>query len=511
MTAGTIVRPVSEHPNPHASQDRRRRFRGSLRARTARGTMINAAFTVGLDSIAFLKGFLLAGFLTQDDYGIWGILVIGLGTLLWLKQVGIGDKYVQQEDEDQELAFQKAFTLELIFSGGFFLLLLAALPLIALAYDEPKIVAPGLVTSLAVLAGIFQTPMWVYYRNMEFARQRALQAVDPIVGFVVAITLAVNGAGYWALVLGILAGAWSGAIVAVIASPYRLRLRYDRGTMREYAGFSVPLLLASASGIVIAQGAMLVSQHAIGLAAVGAVTLASTISIYVDRVDRVVTTALYPAICAVRDRTDLLFESFVKSNRLTLMWGVPFGVGLALFAPDLVDYGIGDQWKPAVGLIQAFGLIAAANHVGFNWDAFYRARGTTRPLAIHSAITMLAFLAFVVPLTILAELDGLALGMGLMASTSLIVRTVFLMRLFPGFHMLRHMARAFAPTVPATAAVLGLRLLDGLERSAPLAIAELALYGAITVAATLALERPLLREMVGYLRSRRGPAAGLAT
>ena len=47
------------------------------------------------------------------EYGVWGILVAALGTLLWLKQVGIGDKYVQQEDDDQELAFQQAFTLEL--------------------------------------------------------------------------------------------------------------------------------------------------------------------------------------------------------------------------------------------------------------------------------------------------------------------------------------------------------------------------------------------------------------
>lgn len=49
-----------------------------------------------------------------------------------------------------------------------------------------------------------------------------------------------------------------------------------------------------------------------------------------------------------------MFESFVKSNRLALMWGAPFGVGLSLFA-DLVDHGIGDEWKPAVGLLQAFG------------------------------------------------------------------------------------------------------------------------------------------------------------
>ena len=57
------------------------------------------------------------------------------------------------------------------------------------------------------------------------------------------------------------------------------------------------------------------------------------------------------------------------------MWGMPFGVGLALFAPDLIEFVYGAEWEPAVGLIQAFGLIAAFNHIGYNWTAFFRARG----------------------------------------------------------------------------------------------------------------------------------------
>jgi len=38
------------------------------------------------------------------------------------------------------------------------------------------------------------------------------------------------------------------------------------------------------------------------------------------------------------------------------MWGMPFGVALALFAPDLIEFVYGEEWEPAVGLIQAFGL-----------------------------------------------------------------------------------------------------------------------------------------------------------
>ena len=81
---------------------------------------------------------------------------------------------------------------------------------------------------------------------------------------------------------------------------------------------------------------MLAGEATLGLAGAGAITLAAAIIQYTDRVDQIVTQTLYPAICAVARPHRVLFESFVKSNRLALMWGVPFGVGLALFAADLV-------------------------------------------------------------------------------------------------------------------------------------------------------------------------------
>jgi len=100
--------------------------------------------------------------------------------------------------------------------------------------------------------------------------------------------------------------------------------------------FSGPLVVAGLSAIVLMQASILVGELATGLAGVGAIALAASISQLTDRLDAIITQTLYPAVCAVADRTELLFETFVKSNRLALMWAMPFGLGLALFAPDLV-------------------------------------------------------------------------------------------------------------------------------------------------------------------------------
>lgn len=480
----------------------------SLRVHTARGTIVNAVFLIGLASLGLLKGFVVAAFLTKRDFAIWGILVVGLGTLSWLKGSSIGDKFVQQSEQDQELAFQKAFTLELAMTGVLMLILVVALPILALIYGQWRVVPPGLVIILlGVPATALQTPVWVFYRRMEFVRQRTLQLADPLLGFVVTVALAIAGAGYWSLVVGTVAGAAAGAAITIRSTPYRLRLRYDRGTLGEYFAFSWPVVIGAGSALVIAQGSILVGNIALGIAAVGVIALASQISAYADRVDAIVTQTLYPAICAVKDRTELLFEAFVKSNRLALMWGLPFGVGLALFAPDLVRYVIGERWHQAIHLIQVFGFFAAVHQIGFNWTAFYSARAETRPIAVVNVATMLAFLATVPVLTAVDGLDGFAIGMSLMTIANFAGRSVYLARLFRGFGMFRHTLRAVAPTVPAAAVVLVARALDGSRRTPAAAAAELAAYVVVTVIATAFTERELLAEVLGYLSRRGGGGA----
>ena len=197
----------------------------------------------------------------------------------------------------------------------------------------------------------------------------------------------------------------------------------------------------------------------------------------------------------------------MKSNRLALMWAVPFGIGLTLFVDDLVSFAIGEQWRDAVVLLQVVGVTAAVNHIGFNWGAFYRAAGVTRPIAIVTALTLAAFLAIAIPLLFASGLDGFAAGVGAMTVVALAGRWYYVTKLFPGFELARYAARAIVPTIPAVAAVLGVRLVVDGERSGGLALAELGLYVAITVAATLIVERRLLREVAGYLR-REPPASG---
>lgn len=496
--------PPAAPPTPEDAALRRRAELGAggLRARVAGGTIVNTLYLLSLNGLTIVQGLLLARLLGAGEYGLWGLLAISFGTLLALAALGLDDKYIQQAHPDQQTAFEIAFTLQAMLCGLLTVTALVAIPLFSMLYDEPRILVPGLVLAVSMPVIALQTPMWVFYRRMDFVRQRLLQSFGPIVNFIVTVTLALTGAGFWSLVVGALAGSGTAATMAVRWSPYKLRFRYERGALREYATFSWPLFVGSASGVLMFQVPITLAARSIGAAAVGAITLASQMTQYTRRVDDVVTQALYPAICAVKDRRDLLFESFSKSNGLALLWGFPVGVAAALFAPRAVPLLLGAKWDLAVPLIQVLGLSAAVDQIGFNWTAFARARGETRILAVASVIALVAVTGVGVPMMLVYGLPGFAMGIGAGTLAGLAVRMVYLVRLFPALRITEHVARAIAPTLPAVAVVLAGRALVASDGSVRRMLIEVAVYTGLVLALSWITERALLRESLGYLRQR---------
>lgn len=482
----------------------------SLRAFAARGVLLNSGFDLGISALGLLRSLILAALLSRADFGVWGILIVSVGVLAQLKLVGVSDRYVQQDEPDQELAFQRAFTVELIataFAGG---TIVVALPAVALIYGHWSLIPPGLALVSILVAGALQAPIWIHYREMNFLRQRSLTAIEPVVGFVVAVALAVAGAGYWALVIGVVAGAWTTTLAAITSSPYKLRWRFDRSALRVYAAYSGPLFVATIGGVVLANGAAIASNAHLGLAGVGAVTLSATITAFTARLDSLISGTLYPAICAIQNRLDLLRESFVKSNRLALMWAMPFGCVLTLFASDLVHYILGEKWRPAVVLLQITGVVAAVGHIAFNWDDYFRARGDTAPIAVASVAATVTFLAVGIPLLFLDGLTGLAIGIAAQAAVHLACRAWYLSRLFEGFAFARHALRAMLPSLPAILIVLLARQLERGPRTAVMAASELAAYVVAIAVGTWRVEGELLREVIGYLARRRDQPGGAA-
>jgi O-antigen/teichoic acid export membrane protein len=230
--------------------------------------------------------------------------------------------------------------------------------------------------------------------------------------------------------------------------------------------------------------------------------------IFADRVDTIVSQTIYPAVCAVADRLDVLYETFVKTNRIALMWAIPFSTAVALFAHDLTRYVLGERWVTAAGLMAALALSSGIGQVAFNWVVFMRALDRTRPIFVAAVVDLVDFLAVTLPGILLFGLTGYAVGIWALMIAQLAVRRHYMTDLFPRFSLLAQLARAVVPTLPAVGIVILARLGEPDGRSPVQAAVEAIAFCAVAIACTYLWERRLIHEMAGYLRrgSRASPA-----
>jgi len=497
-------------PDPERPISERLPFpRAELRRRTLRGTIVTAGFLVLIDGLVLVQGLVVTRLLGPRQIGLYGVVSTTVISLIALKRVGIDEAFVQQNEADQEREFQYAFTLELGLSAAMFAIILALSPLVATVYRDQRLLA--LMASLAYLPLAFalQSPLWVFFRRMDFGRQRSLQAIQPVVGFLVTVPLAAaTGLGVWCLVIGQVAGYLVAVSAGLMVAPYRLALRFDRRVAARYLRFSAPILLTVFGAIVIAQGQVLAIKLHDGLAAAGFITLAVTLTRYIDRADQIVTATIYPAICAIQGQRHALEELYVKSNRATLMWVAPYAVGIVLFAPDLVSFVLGPSWRPAVVLLQALAVVGAITQLGFNWFSFFRAHGDTGPPAVEAGAGAAAFLGLGLTGLLLDGFDGFALGRIGAALVAFAVRSVYVRRLLPDVRYRQLVGPTLIPIALAAGAAIALRLaLWGGHRPLGQAIAELALFVAVYTATAVRRERTLMLELMGSLRGSRAPVA----
>src|SRR3954451_4979820 len=254
---------------PCVSDERLAFPRPELRRRTARGAIVNGFFLGGAEALVLLQGLIVTVLLGPSAIGLYGIVTTTAMTIVALKRVGIDEAFVQQSEAGQEEEFQRAFTLELALSTGFALVIAACAPLVETVYGDARLLWLTLAVAYLPIAFALQAPQWIFFRRMDFVRQRTLQAVVPLVTFCVTIPLAAAGVGVWSLVIGPLAGDGAGIVVAIRVSPYRLRLRFDRDARRRYFSFSWPIFVNSVALHVVQQGQVLAFALDGGLAAAG--------------------------------------------------------------------------------------------------------------------------------------------------------------------------------------------------------------------------------------------------
>lgn len=144
---------------------------------------------------------ILSRLLSPHDFGLIAMVTVFMTLADLLRDFGMPSAALQAKDLSHQQAsnmFWASTALGALSCG----ILVACTPLIVMLYDEPRLgrVVPALALT-TLISGVQAQIQVQLARGLRFTILAVSSVLAPTVGLVVAIISALNGLGYWALVL----------------------------------------------------------------------------------------------------------------------------------------------------------------------------------------------------------------------------------------------------------------------------------------------------------------------
>lgn len=380
--------------NPQPGTAKRGPSLGTSAARGAVVTLVGQSvrMAVQLGSVV-----ILARLLSPRDYGLVAMVtaIVGIGEIF--RDFGLSSAAIQARNLSHAQR-DNLFWLNSCFGLVLSLIAFAIAGPLATLYGEPDLVPVARVLSVTFLINGLATQYRAdLSRRLRFARLAAVDIGGPVVGLVVALLLALNGAGYWALVaqqisvaLVLLVGA-AGSSHWIPGAPRRgedmgalLRFGWNLlGTqLIGYAGNNVDSL---ALGLRFGAGPLGLYNRAFQLLMTPLSQLRSP-----------TTTVALPVLARLHNEPQRYGE-FVRRGQLALGYSLVAGLGVVVAAADpLTDLLLGPQWHavtPVIRLLAVAGVFQTLAYVGY-W--VYLSRGLTGPLLRYTIVSVAIKVACIV-------------------------------------------------------------------------------------------------------------------
>lgn len=382
-----------------------------LAARTVRGMFWAYGSYVAGRLLVLISTVILARLLIPADFGVVALALTFMVFMDTVRDLGLGQALIVVPDSRLKAAAQTAFwgsvAIGAILSAATGLIA----PLAAGFFDEPQL--RGLLAVLGLnflLRSLGATHLALARRALDFRSRTISETSDAFTRGVVAVTLALAGAGAWSLVLGYLAGTMAALVAIWWRVRWRPRLPPSTAHLREMLAFGGLLTFVDIGQAFAHEIDYLFIGRVLGAAPLGQYTIAFRLpELLIVNLSIVAGVVLFPAYAKL-DR-DRLADAFLVSLRYTAVLVLPVAVGLGLLASPIVLTLFGSQWEPAIPVMQVLCIYAVVVTMNVPAGTVYKVTGRAWILiafTVPYVVMLAAVLAVLTPHGILAVAGTMA-------------------------------------------------------------------------------------------------------
>ncbi|MDZ4656178.1 MAG: lipopolysaccharide biosynthesis protein [Bythopirellula sp.] len=337
----------------------------NLASQTARG----GRYTVASLSFNFLVTAVSTIWLTRElmpaDFGLYGMVLPLVNFASMFVDLGLSRAVVQKPQITHEQV-STLFWINLAISALLSLLMAAATPLVVAFYREPQLATLNLAMSgLFIITGLTLQHRALLQRRMEFGKINAVAAIAPLTAAVVAITIALMGGRYWALVALLTVSHLTTCLGMWIACRWRPGLP-RRGTgVREMLTFGGHVTGFQFINYFARNADNVMLGYVWGKVPLGIYTRAySLMMLPVGKLMTPLDQVLVPTLSRLVDNPER-YRLFYRSALTLVATVCTFSaVAFILISPELIPLVLGEKWREIVPLFLALSpavLVACTN------------------------------------------------------------------------------------------------------------------------------------------------------
>lgn len=366
-----------------------------IHAKAKRALKLMMGRQIAMQVITFVGGVVIARTLGPSEFGLYVISLFVVSTCAMIGDFGLAPSFIQRKKDLAEAEIQVGFTLQQIITTILVLVLLfAARPLQRAIYPD----APRTVWLIRALCFNLYLTSWrtmsalQLERHLKYDRLARIEVLEMLTYQVLAVTLALLGAGTWSYIVAVLAQGVLGTTLIYLAAPWRVRLRFDRKIAWELIRYAVPfqfqIVLNSLGGWVTP----LIVGRQLGPGPVGYLTWASSNGRKPMLITETVTRVAFPHFSRIQDDPEEVERTITRYLSILLLIAGLWFVGIFGTTPAIVALIYKPKWVPAVPALILFaaslGLDMVSMLVCVTLNSIGRMAATTKMVAVRSALNI---------------------------------------------------------------------------------------------------------------------------
>ncbi len=383
---------------------------------------------IGSQLISATIGIALARMLGAAEYGLTGALAIFIALSQSITDSGFSAALVRKQ-KISEADYNTVFYYNLFISILLYIIGYLGAPTIAQFFNEPVLIPISRVLFIVFIFNalcLIQNAKMV--KEIDFRKVATINVCAIVISGVIALIMATNGYGVWALVAQITIQAFIKMVMQWVWGGWRPRAIFSWQSFKELFAFSSNILLANILNVLFLNIYSAIIGRLYSSRDLGYYSQANKWSdMGVTTLYGIIQNSTYTLFSAIQDDRERLLRSYRKTMKLTAFITFPALLALALTARPFILILLGDKWEtsiPMFSLLLIAGIFTVLTTLNGN---YIRIEGTS---SLILRLEIFKVILFIIVLALTWHLPILQLLWGLVATRAIVylVSIVFIGR-----------------------------------------------------------------------------------